>query len=255
MDKLLRLVKDAHCGVVTNSPIVTSPPSLPVSTPKPPSHHQSSLLDIPPIHTSSPNHTQLNKKEFDNELEELINFDDDSKDGNKASLGSDSLDKLLESPEHDGEKKQATSSRQLFSKENDKKGATKLSDLPRLSSLGISPKLDTAAEGTVDDDPLLSALNGSAKRPFSVPPLNSTKNSGLGEQPPIGGVPSHAGGIKKAGSVQDNNSASRAKAENLQLSERKPDNIQSISKQQSSDIFATEVPNYSEDFDDERSVA
>ena len=248
-------MKDAHCGVIASSPIVTSPPSMaPVSTPKPPSHHQSSLLDIPPIHTSSPNHTQLNKKEFDNELEELINFDDDSKDGNKFSLGSDSLDKLLESPEH---KKQASASttRQLFSNEKDKQGATKLSDLPGLSSLEMSPKLDSAAEGAVDDDPLLSALNGSAKRPFGVPPLNSTKNSGLGELPPIGGAPSHAGGVRKAGGVQENNSAARAKAENLQLSERKPDNIQSISKQQSSDIFATEVPNYSEDFDDERSIA
>jgi hypothetical protein len=242
--------------VVISSPIVATPPSIApgaISTPKPPSHHQSSLLDIPPILTSSPNHTHLNKKEFDDELEELINFDDDSKDGNKINLSSDSLDKLLKSPEHAGEKKQATASRQLFSKENDKQEATKLSDLPGLSTnLGRSPKLDAAVESSVDDDPLLSVLNGSAKRLFGVPPLNSTRNSGLGELPPIGGVP---GGAKKTGSVKNTNSATESKAENLQLSGRKPGNIQSIPKQQFSDIFSTEVPNYPEDFDDERSVA
>lgn len=229
---------------------------VPASTPlKPPSLHQSSLVDIPPILTSSPNHTHLNKKEFDDELEELINFDDNSKDGNKLNLSSDSLDKLLESPEHAGEKKQATASRQLFAKESDKQKATKLSDLPGLSAnLGMSPKLDTAVESAVDDDPLLSVLNGSSKRLFGVPPLNLTKkNSGLGELPPIGGGP---GGAKKTGGIQiSNNSATELKVENLQLSERKPGNIPSIPKQQSSDIFSTEVPNYSEDFDDERSVA
>ena len=220
------------------------------STPKPPSHLQSSLLDIPPIHTSSPNHTHLYKKEFDNELEELINFDDDSKHGNKVSLGSDSLDKLLESPKHAGEKKQATTTKQLFSNEDNKQGATKLSDLPGLNSLRMSPKLDTVAGSNVDDDPLLSVLNGSAKHPFGVPPLNSTKNSGLGELLPIGGAPR---GVKKT-DVPDSNSTTQAKSENLQLLESKPDNIPSVLKRQSSDIFATEVPNYSDDFNDERSV-
>ena len=228
----------------------------PVSTPKSSSHHQASLLDIPPIHTSSPKHTHLNKKEFDNELEELINFDDDSKDGNKVSLDSDSLDKLLESPELVGEEKQATVSGQHFSKVTDKEGLTKLSELPGLSSLGISPKLDTKASSDQDNDPLLNALNGSIKRPFGVvPPLNSTKASGSGDLPPIGGAPTHSGGSKKASSIQDNNSASEAKVENLQFSERKSDNIQNVLQQQPSGIFATEVPNYSEHFDDERFVA
>ena len=190
-------------------------------------------------------------------MEELINFDDDSKDGNKVSLGSDSLDKLLESPEHGGEKKETTVSRQLFSKENDEQGSTKLSDPPGLGGLGMGPKLvDTKASSDQEGDPLLSVLNGSAKRPFGVvPPLNSAKASGLGELPPIGGAPAHTRGARKAGSVQGNNSATQAKAENLQLSEREPDNIQNIPQQRSSDIFATEVPNYSEDFEDERFVA
>ena len=234
--------------------VAISSSMAPASSPlKPPSLHQSSLLDIPPILTSSPNHTHLTKKEFDDELEELINFDDDVKDGNKLNLSSDSLDKLLESPEHAGEKKEATASRQLFSKENDEQTATKLSDLPGLSAnLGMSPKLDTAVESAVDNDPLLSVLNGSSKRLFGVPPLNSIKkNSGLSELPPIGGAP---GGAKKTGGVQNSSSATEPKVENSQLSERKPGNILSVPKQQSSDIlFSTEVPNYPEDFDDERS--
>ena len=184
-------------------------------------------------------------------MDNLINFDDDSKEGKKVSLSSDSLERLLESPENGGsEQKEATVSRQLFSKENGEQGSTKLSNLPGLSSLGISPKLNGAAEDSQDDDPLLSVLNGSAKRTFGAPPLNSTRDSGLGKLPPIGSAPIQTGGSKKkGGDVKNNKSASvQAKADNLQLLERKPDN-----KRQSSDTFATEVPDYSDSFDSESS--
>lgn len=179
LDSLFHRVKEAHCGVII------APLSMPVSTPKVSSYRPSSLLDIPPILASSPNHTQLNKKKFDDQLDKLINFD--GKDDSKINSDSDSFEDRLGSSEPGGAQKEvADVSRQFYSEENGKLQSAKLSDLPGLSSLRVNPKLDTGAEGSRNDDPLLSVLSGSDKQSFGVQPPSSTEEPGLGKLPPVG---------------------------------------------------------------------
>lgn len=186
-------------------------------------HRQSSLLDIPPI--SSP--SAQNKKPFDRELDKLLNFD--SKEGNgkdQASLESDSLEILLESASRGGDHrhKLENSSKKLSSStENGIQESTKLSDLPGLSGLRPSPQ---------DDDQLLGVLRGSVKRSLDDSLLDSGRHIGLGKPPPVSSVPTQT---KISGGKQP--------------SEHKPGNVPN----QSIDTFATEVPDYSNEFYSEAS--
>ena len=208
-----------------------------------PTYHHSSLLDIPPI-GSSPSHSPLKNKKFESEVDKLLNFDDDNKDEDKAGLGYDSLEKLLESSRN-GQKEETVSMR-LFSEKSGVQGSTKLSDLPGLSSLGTTPQA-----GVEDDDPLLSVLKGTAKRPIDVPPLNPAKDSGLGKLPPISGAPRMTIQPKeqsKAEYVSEKpaNHSSQADTEKLLISEQKPDKVREIPKR-FSDTFAAKVPNHTDD--------
>lgn len=184
-------------------------------THKPSTHHQhrqSSLLDIPPI--SSP--SAQNKKPFDRELDKLLNFYKNGKD--KASLQSNSLEILLESAScggNGGHKLENSSKKLLSSIAKGVQGSTKLSDLPGLSGLEPSPQ---------NDDQLLS---GSLKHSFDVSLLDSGRHIGLGKSPPVSSVPTQT---KISGGKQP--------------SEHKPGNVPN----RSIDTFATEVPDYSNEF-------
>lgn len=186
-------------------------------------HHQSSLLDIPPI--SSPSATD--KEPFDRELDKLLNIDDKEEDGkDKACLGSDSLEILLESASRGGDgrhKMESGPKKLLSSKENGVQESTKLSDLPGLSGLRSSPQ---------EDDPLLDALRGSVKWSFDFPLLDSGKDVGLGKLPHVRSAPHQ-----------------REVSGGEQLSKHKPGNVPS----RSTDTFATEVPDYSDEFYSEAS--
>ena len=243
LDSLFHRVKDAHCGVVT------PPLSIPVSTPKVSSCQQSSLVDIPPIHVSSPNHAQLNKETFDDQLDKLINFGSDSKDDGGTNSDSDSLENLLESSEPDGEQKESFNiSRQFYPNGNSKLQSIKLSDLPGLvSSLRVSPKLDSGAEEGRNDDPLPGVLHvsESEKQLFGVSPQSSTEKPA-----PVGVASIYTQGLNKNDNRRGSDSATRAEAENLHLPECKPYNLP---KKHSTDILATELPNCSDNFYDDPS--
>ena len=160
---------------------------------------------------------------------------------------SDSLEDLLESAGQgdgaDGGNKKESLSKGLFSnKESGVQGLTNLSDLPGLGS-GVGGR----ARGTgMDVDPLVNVLNGSRKHMFDVQPPNSSKKcSNLDTVPPVGGgKPRPEEG--KTFSDDNRKSANSHSLFKVSASKEKSD---SRLPHQAGGTFATEVLDYSEDFE------
>ena len=256
MSALLRKLKDIHCGVATPPPphhhLSTSTasthkattPTVTTTTTASSTRHQSSLLGIPPVTPASPSRETL--KQFDNELDRLLDLD--GGDIEEDDRLSDSLEDLLESAGQGGggHKKESLSKGLFSNKESGVQGLTKLSDLPGLGS-SAGGGVGGRARGTcVDVDPLVNVLNGSRKHSFDVQPLRpSTKESSLDKVPPVGGgKPRPEEG--KTFSDANKKSANSHSLFKVSASKEKSD---SRLPHQAGGTFATEVLDYSEDFE------
>lgn len=216
LDSLLQRIKDAHCGI-------TSPPAISTPTHQPTSPtHQSSLADIPPITLASPSHSSTTKmqKRFDSKLDKLINSDNSRKgDKTQLSFGSDSLEDLLES---------VTGGAGSNGGKKDEGGK-------RTERLTLHNGVGGAA---ADDDPLLGVLKGPGRHPLDGS-ASEAKDSVLGKLPPLGGDSMLKTEEKKKSTEKSNRFLSELGTGH------KPDN--KISSR-TVDTFATEVPDYSNDF-------
>ena len=162
-------------------------------------------------------------------MDKLLNFDDDRKENKQVSFGSESLEDLLELATDGGLKEKGV------------KETTQLSDLPGLSKFGGKTLLDDG-EGSSVDDPLLGVLKGSTKRPFDDPLHDSAKNSGLGKLPSLGGAQLHS--EEKMKESGDDIYKTNTRSSDFEAGHKSYSRVPKTN----GDTFATEVPDYSNDF-------